>query len=49
MNEESKSPSMDRPQHTVGGSMTNRDWWPNHLRLDILRQHFSKFNPMGER
>jgi catalase-peroxidase len=26
---------------------TNRDWWPNQLRLDILRQH-SESNPMGE-
>ncbi len=28
--------------------MTNRDWWPNQLRLDILRRHSSKSNPMGE-
>jgi catalase-peroxidase len=28
--------------------MTNRDWWPNQLRLNILRQHSSKSNPMGE-
>jgi catalase-peroxidase len=34
------------PKHTVG--MTNRDWWPNQLRLNILRQHSSKSNPMGE-
>ncbi len=27
---------------------TNRDWWPNQLRLDILHQHSSKSNPMGE-
>jgi len=27
---------------------TNRDWWPNELRLDILHQHSSKSNPMGE-
>jgi catalase-peroxidase len=27
---------------------TNRDWWPNQLRLDILRQHSSESNPMGE-
>ncbi len=29
-------------------SVTNRDWWPNQLRLDILHQHSSKSNPMGE-
>jgi catalase-peroxidase len=27
--------------------MTNRDWWPNQLRLEILHQH-SESNPMGE-
>ncbi|WP_421996191.1 catalase/peroxidase HPI [Roseococcus sp.] len=27
---------------------TNRDWWPRHLRLDILRQHSSKSDPLGE-
>ncbi len=26
----------------------NRDWWPNQLKLDILHQHSSKSNPMGE-
>ena len=30
------------------GGTTNRDWWPNQLRLDILHQHSSKSNPMGE-
>ncbi|MHA1984649.1 MAG: catalase/peroxidase HPI, partial [Candidatus Hodarchaeales archaeon] len=28
--------------------MTNRDWWPNQLNLDILHQHSSKSNPMGD-
>ena len=28
--------------------MTNRDWWPNQLKLDMLHQHSSKSNPMGE-
>ena len=32
--------------HTSGGGTTNRDWWPNQLRLDILHQHSSKPNPM---
>jgi catalase-peroxidase len=34
--------------HAAGGGTTNRDWWPNQLRLDILHQHSSKSNPMGE-
>ena len=34
--------------HTAGGGTSNQDWWPNQLRVDILRQHSSKSNPMGE-
>ena len=34
--------------HAAGGGTTVRDWWPNQLRLDILRQHSSKSDPMGE-
>jgi catalase-peroxidase len=26
----------------------NKDWWPNALNLDILRQHDTKSNPLGE-
>ncbi|MDG2290466.1 MAG: catalase/peroxidase HPI [Flavobacteriaceae bacterium] len=26
----------------------NKDWWPNHLNLDILRQHDTKSNPIQE-
>jgi catalase-peroxidase len=34
---------------TVGGSGTkNRDWWPNHLKLNILRQHSCLSDPMGK-
>jgi catalase-peroxidase len=28
---------------------TNRDWWPNQLRLDLLAQHSDKSNPLGEK
>ena len=49
MNEESKSPvTGGADQYTAGGGTTNRDWWPNQLQLDILHQHSSKSNPMGE-
>jgi len=34
--------------HTAGGGTSNRDWWPNQLRLDLLHQHSSKSNPMDE-
>ena len=36
-------------KHNVGGGGTrNNDWWPNQLKLNILRQHSSLSNPMGE-
>ncbi|HXJ20014.1 MAG TPA: catalase/peroxidase HPI [Polyangia bacterium] len=31
-----------------GSGMSNRDWWPSELRLDLLRQHSARSNPMGE-
>ncbi len=27
---------------------TNKDWWPNQLNLQVLHQHSSLSNPMGE-
>ncbi|MBN1772363.1 MAG: catalase/peroxidase HPI [Deltaproteobacteria bacterium] len=34
-------------EHAAGGGTTNRDWWPNQLRLDVLHQHSPRSNPMG--
>jgi catalase-peroxidase len=34
--------------HAAGSGTTNRDWWPNQLRVDILHQHSVKSNPMGD-
>jgi catalase-peroxidase len=34
--------------HDTTGGTTNRDWWPNQLKLDLLHQHSSKSNPMGD-
>ena len=34
--------------HAAGGGTSNRDWWPNQLRLDLLHQHSSKSSPMGK-
>jgi catalase-peroxidase len=31
----------------AGGGTTNRDWWPNQLKLNILRQNSTLSNPMG--
>lgn len=35
-------------QNTGGGGTKNRDWWPNQLKLNILRQHSSLSNPMDK-
>ncbi len=35
-------------RHVAGGGTSNRDWWPNELKLELLSQHSSKSNPMGE-
>ena len=45
MNEDSKDPVMGS---TSRGGTSVRDWWPNQLNLNILHQHSSKSNPMGE-
>jgi catalase-peroxidase len=34
-------------KQSAGGGTANRDWWPNQLKLDILRQHSSLSDPMG--
>ena len=36
-------------QHAAGGGTTNKDWWPNQLRVDLLNQHSNKSNPLGEK
>ena len=35
-------------KQAAGGGTRNRDWWPNQLNLNILRQHSCLSNPMGE-
>ncbi|MBV9962348.1 MAG: catalase/peroxidase HPI [Parafilimonas sp.] len=36
-------------KHNVaGGGTRNRDWWPDQLKLNILRQHSSLSNPMDK-
>lgn len=35
-------------KRSAGAGPRNRDWWPNQLRLGILRQHSSLSDPMGE-
>ena len=33
---------------SAGGGTNNQDWWPNQLRLNVLRQNSSLSNPMDE-
>ena len=35
-------------KQTAGGGTRNRDWWPNQLRLNVLRQHSCLSDPMDE-
>ena len=35
-------------RHAAGGGMRNKDWWPNNLNLNILRQHSLLSNPRGD-
>lgn len=42
-----KCPFLGGPlKHSSGGGTSNRDWWPNMLNLNILRQHSSLSDPM---
>lgn len=49
VNSASKCPFMGGElKHSAGGGPRNRDWWPNQLKLSILRQHSTLSNPMDE-
>ncbi len=34
--------------HVAGGGTTNKDWWPNQLKVELLNQHSAKSDPMGK-
>ena len=47
VNSESKCPFMNGAlKYVAGGGPSNREWWPNQLKLNILRQHSPLSNPM---
>ena len=49
VNDSSKCPYLGGAlKQTAGGGTSNRDWWPNMLKLNILRQQSSLSNPMDE-
>lgn len=37
-----------KKENVAGGGTQNKDWWPDQLRVDILRQHSRLSNPMDE-
>ena len=39
--------SVSKHGATAGGTK-NINWWPNQLKLNVLRQHSLKSNPMGK-
>ncbi len=40
--------TLSSKQGSAGTGPVNRDWWPNQLKLNILRQHSSQSNPMDK-
>ena len=49
VNSESKCPFHGGElRQTAGSGTRNRDWWPNQLKLNILRQNSSLSNPMDK-
>ena len=49
MSNEGKCPVMNAShRHTAAGALSNRDWWPNQLKLQILHQNSDLSDPMGE-
>jgi len=47
VNESSRCPFMaGTPQNTGGDGTANTDWWPNRLKLNILRQNSELANPL---
>jgi catalase-peroxidase len=49
MSDEKKCPVTGRSKsQATGRGRSNREWWPDQLNLDVLRQHCPKTNPMGE-
>jgi len=45
---ESENPVIPSPKPAANRPRTNQDWWPNQLNLQVLHQHSSRSNPMGE-
>ena len=46
--DQGKCPFAAKTMNVGGGGTRTRDWWPNQLKLSILRQHGEKSNPLAE-
>jgi catalase-peroxidase len=44
---ESENPAIPSPKPKTTRPRTNRDWWPNQLDLQVLRQHAPEVSPLG--
>jgi catalase-peroxidase len=44
---ESENPVIHAPTPMAHRPMSNQDWWPNQLNLQVLHQHSPESNPMG--
>jgi catalase-peroxidase len=45
---ESENPVIPSPTPKATRPMTNEDWWPNQVNLQVLHQHSAQSDPMGE-
>ncbi|MCU1380618.1 MAG: katG, partial [Acidimicrobiales bacterium] len=45
---ESENPAIAAPTPKAHRPMSNQDWWPNQLDLQVLHQHSPRSNPMDE-
>ncbi|HYT39330.1 MAG TPA: peroxidase family protein, partial [Acidimicrobiia bacterium] len=45
---ESENPAIPSPTPEATRPRTNKDWWPDQLDLQVLRQHGPRANPLGE-
>ena len=48
MNSDGQCPMSASQRHTAAGAISNQDWWPNQLKLQILHQNSSLSDPMEE-
>ena len=45
---DSENPAIPAPEAKATRPRTNRDWWPNQPAVEVLRQHETRANPMGD-